>query len=170
MFRLTGSGMHRYTRRQLRHDLAAARAECLRLDRIILDQDNRIATLEENNAQLKADHVDVGVERQLREQAEERAQELAARLVPYEAKRQNDCKTDVPQMYRDIDFGERPTEPDGIRHVGDEFPDDYLNHTRQTWHARHRPVGPAVLDVTLTEPGPGDGQRFAATARVAAHP
>jgi hypothetical protein len=68
---------------------------------------------------------------------------------------------------------DQATHPEGIRHIGAEFPHDYLDRTRQAWQPvpladsplAKAPVGPAVLEVRLDEPTAEN--RFPATARIA---
>lgn len=97
---LAGSGIRRYTRQHLVHDRDAARAEVLRLEGELRTADAAVRELDGQVAQLKADAVDVSVERQLRKAAEERVAALTARLRIFEA--------------RDVDPDEQAPEPGGI--------------------------------------------------------
>ncbi|MFB7162284.1 hypothetical protein [Streptomyces sp. NPDC056242] len=110
-------GLHRYTRAQLRHDRDAARAECRRLDGVIRGLDVTVIEQGEENARLKADAVDVSVERQLRTAAEAKARRLEEKLRALQAADDNANSVTVPPAHRDIDPDEMPTEPAGI-HVG----------------------------------------------------
>lgn len=110
----TGTGLRRYTRKHLVHDRDAARAEVLRLQDVINGQDWQLLEQGERIAQLEADAVDVGVERQLREAAEAKAADLGRQLTGLRARIANEHAVTVPPMHRDLDPDELPTEPGGI--------------------------------------------------------
>ncbi|MER7738855.1 hypothetical protein ABTX34_11110 [Streptomyces sp. NPDC096538] len=109
-----GTGLRRYTRTHLKHDRDAARAEVLRLEGVIRERDTTVHQRDEHIAQLKADAVDVSVERQRREAAEERAEELQRQLLALQARTANDNAVTVPPMVRPVDADEQPTEPRGF--------------------------------------------------------
>lgn len=112
---LAGTGIRRYTRRHLRHDRDAARAEVLRLERVIRELDAGTRRRDERIHQLEADAVDVSVERQLRLLAEDRADEVEARYLALKARVDNEHAITVPPMHRDLDEeDEQRTEPGGI--------------------------------------------------------
>jgi hypothetical protein len=106
-----GSGLHRLTRRGLKHDRDAARAEVLRLEGVIRDLDTTVAEKDEQISQLQADAVDVSVERKLRASAEEWASELHAEVCKLRAREANEHAVTVPPM-QPIDPDE--TKPNGI--------------------------------------------------------
>ncbi|CAL9665749.1 hypothetical protein SUDANB145_07387 (plasmid) [Streptomyces sp. enrichment culture] len=110
-----GTGLHRYTRAHLVHDLEAAREEVLRLASIIRDRDTQVIEQGERIAQLEADHVDVGVEQQLRQRAEERADRLEQQLLAQAARLANEHAVTVPPMHRPVDDpDDTATAPRGI--------------------------------------------------------
>lgn len=112
---LTGTGIRRYTRRHLRHDRDAARAEVLRLEGVIRELDAAALRRNERIHQLEADAVDVSVERQLRLLAEEKADEIEARYLALKSRVDNEHAITVPPMHRDLDAeDEQRTEPGGI--------------------------------------------------------
>lgn len=111
---LVGTGLRRYTKTHLRHDRDAARAEVLRQRGVIRGLRATVARQGEHIAQLEANAVDVGVERQLRAAAEERADELEKRLRAFEARDANEHAVTVPPMHRDPHPDDTPTEPRGI--------------------------------------------------------
>ncbi|MFE6903834.1 hypothetical protein ACFVFJ_44635 [Streptomyces sp. NPDC057717] len=114
---IVATGLHRYTRAQLRHDRDAARAECRRLDGVIRGLDVTVIEQGEEIARLKADAVDVSVERQLRVAAEAKARGIEEQLRAVQAAADNANSVTVPAGRRDIDPDDMPTEPAGI-HVG----------------------------------------------------
>lgn len=109
-----GTGLRRYTRAHLRHDRDAARREVLRLEGVIRGLDTTITEQQERIAQLEADAVDVSVERQLRQAAEEQAGDLERELTSLRARAANEHAVTVPPMERPVDPDEQPTEPRGI--------------------------------------------------------
>ncbi|NUS58513.1 MAG: hypothetical protein HOV66_27225 [Streptomycetaceae bacterium] len=109
-----GTGLRRYTRKHLVHDRDAARAEVLRLQGVIAELDWKIFEQGERIAQLEADAVDVGVERQLREAAAVKVADLDRQLTGLKARMANETAITVPPMHRDVDPDELPTEPGGI--------------------------------------------------------
>lgn len=111
---LSGTGLHRYTRRHCVHDRDAARAEILRLERVIRRLEAAAAERGEHIAQLEANAVDVSVERQLRALAEERGDEFEARYVALKSRLANEHAITVPPMRRPVDEDDQPTEPVGI--------------------------------------------------------
>jgi hypothetical protein len=112
---LAGTGLRRYTRRHLRHDRDAARAEVLRLEGDIRELDAAAHRRDEQIHQLEADAVDVSVERQLRLLAEEKADEFEGRYLALKARVDNEHAITVPPMHRDLDEeDEQRTEPAGI--------------------------------------------------------
>lgn len=108
------TGLRRYTRRHLRHDRDAARAEVLRLEDVIHDLENAAHRQTQRVHQLEADAVDVSVERQQRLLAEEKADDYEARYLALKARVDNEHAITVPPMHRDLDEDEQPTEPAGI--------------------------------------------------------
>jgi hypothetical protein len=111
---LRGTGMRRYTRKHLVHDRDTARARILHLEAALRDRDTDVDDRDQTIAQLRADAVDVGVERQLRKAAEEWAGELLAKVTKFEAAEANAHAVTVPPMHRDIDPDETATDPVGI--------------------------------------------------------
>lgn len=110
---LKGTGLRRYTRKHLRHDRDAARAEILRLEGVIRGLDTTVRQRDDEIAQLKADAVDVSVERKLRKDAERRAKEADSRYLVRKSAHDNQYSVTVPPMHRDIDPDEQPTVPRG---------------------------------------------------------
>jgi hypothetical protein len=111
---LNPTGLRRYTRKHLVHDRDAARAEVLRLEGVIRGLDAAAIARNERIAQLEADAVDVGVERQLREAAEKKAADLERQLRALKARVANETAISLPPAHRDIDPDEQITEPAGI--------------------------------------------------------
>jgi hypothetical protein len=111
---LAGTGLRRYTRVHCRHDRDAARAEILRLERVIAGLDTAARRSNERIHQLEADAVDVTVERQQRLLAEEKADDFERRYLALKARVDNEHAVTVPPMHRDVDPEEQPTEPGGI--------------------------------------------------------
>ncbi|MFD4569342.1 hypothetical protein ACFWOX_33895 [Streptomyces sp. NPDC058467] len=112
---LAPTGLRRYTRRHLRHDRDAARAEVLRLEGIIRDLDAAAHRRDGRIHELEADAVDVSVERQLRLLAEEKADEFEALYLALKSRVDNEHAITVPPMRRDLDEeDEQRTEPVGI--------------------------------------------------------
>ncbi|MER6821624.1 hypothetical protein ABT316_19200 [Streptomyces cellulosae] len=109
-----GTGLRRYTRAHLKHDRDAARAEVLRLEGVIRECDTAVHQRDERIAQLEADAVDLSVERKLRLEAEERAEELQQKLLALQARTANENAVTVPPMVRPVDPDEQPTEPHGV--------------------------------------------------------
>jgi hypothetical protein len=88
-----------------------ANARAVRLDEAEAEAD----ALTAENAQLRADHIDVGVERQQREQAEQQLAGAEEKLRAYRAAEENANAVTVPQVgHRDVDPDDCPTEPVGI--------------------------------------------------------
>ncbi|MFE7954433.1 hypothetical protein [Streptomyces sp. NPDC057413] len=108
------TGLRRYTRAHLRHDRDAARAEVLRLEGVIRGLEATVHEQGQRIAQLEADAVDVGVERQLREKAERRADELDRELTALKAREANEHAVTVPPAHREVDPDDAPTVPAGI--------------------------------------------------------
>ncbi|MEW2300235.1 hypothetical protein AB0958_09670 [Streptomyces sp. NPDC006655] len=111
---LAGTGLHRYSRQHCRHDRDAARAEVLRLEAVIRGLDTTVIEQGERIAQLEADAVDVSVERQLRERAEEHAAEVEQEFLALKARVDNEHAISVPRWRRPVDEDDKPTEPAGI--------------------------------------------------------
>ncbi|MEU6661208.1 hypothetical protein [Streptomyces sp. NPDC046821] len=111
---LAATGLHRYTRQQLAHDRDAARAEVLRLDGVIRGLDQKVIALGNENEQLRADAVDVSVERQLRQAAEDKASQLEEQLRALKAADANRNRITVPPVPRDIDSDDKATVPAGV--------------------------------------------------------
>lgn len=111
---LRPTGLRRYTRKHLVHDRDAARAEVLRLEGVIRGLDTTVIEQGEHIAQLTADAVDVGVERQLRTAAEEKADDLERQLRELKARDANANAITLPPMHRDIDDDEQATDPAGF--------------------------------------------------------
>lgn len=109
-----GTGIRRYTRAHCRHDRDAARAEVRRLEAEIRKLDTAAHRSAQRIHQLEMDAVDVSVERQLRELAEEKAVDYEARYFALKACVDNDNAVTVPPMQRDVDPDEQATEPGGI--------------------------------------------------------
>jgi hypothetical protein len=146
----TGAGAHRYTKRHLRHDRDAAREECRRLRNRL-----RHTASELGNAVVEVNEL----------------QTQLARALDANEKYATAVSTQIG--VRDTSaIEDQATVPRGVQHVGDEFPDDYLDQRREKWQPTplqdsplaKAPVGPAVLAVELGDPTPE--QRFPATARV----
>jgi hypothetical protein len=111
---LAGTGLRRYTRKHLVHDRDAARAEVLRLEGVIRRLDGAAIARNERITQLEADAVDVGVERQLRAAAEEKATDLERQLRAIKSRVANETAISLPPAYRDISPDEAPTHPRGL--------------------------------------------------------
>jgi hypothetical protein len=111
---LAGTGLRRYTRKHLVHDRDAARAEVLRLEGVIRHLDGAAIARHERIAQLEADAVDVGVERQLRAAAEEKATDLERQLRAAKARVANETAISLPPPYRDFSPDEAATHPRGL--------------------------------------------------------
>lgn len=109
-----GTGLRRYTRAHLVHDRDAARAEVLRLEGELRAADGAVRERDQLIARLKADAVDVSVERQLRLAAEKTTEALTARLRVFEARDANATAISVPPAHRDVDPDDQPTHPTGI--------------------------------------------------------
>lgn len=109
-----GTGRRRYTRAHLVHERDAARAEVLRLEGVLRDADALVVQQVLRIQQMEADAVDVSVERQLRELAEEKADDYEARYFALKACVDNEHAITVPPMRRDVDPDEQATEPGGI--------------------------------------------------------
>jgi hypothetical protein len=109
-----GTGLRRYTRAHLVHDRDAARSEVLRLEAKLRAADTAVRERDQELGQLRADAVDVSVERKLRQEAEQRVEALTARLRIFEARDANASAVTVPRMHRDVDPDEQATEPGGI--------------------------------------------------------
>jgi septal ring factor EnvC (AmiA/AmiB activator) len=110
-FPLRGTGLRRYTRKNLRHDRDAARAEVLRLERQIRTLDAANHAKDQRIAELEANAVDVSVERQLHLLAEERANEFESKFRALKAQVDNEHAITVPPMHRDIEPDETSTQP-----------------------------------------------------------
>lgn len=95
-FSLRPTGLRRYTRKHLRHDLDAARAEALRLDGVIRERDTTVRARDERISQLEADVVDVSVERQLRLLAEDKADDYERRFYELKATFDNEHAISLP--------------------------------------------------------------------------
>lgn len=111
---LVGTGLRRYTRVHCRHDRDAARAEVLHLEAEIRRLENAALRRNERIHELKADAVDVSVERQLRLLAEEKADDNERRFLALKSRVDNEHAVTVPPMRRDVDPDEQATEPSGI--------------------------------------------------------
>ncbi|MFF1297976.1 MULTISPECIES: hypothetical protein [unclassified Streptomyces] len=109
-----GTGIRRYTRAHCRHDRDAARAEVIRLEGEIRKLEAAAHRSAGRIHQLEADAVDVSVERQLRELAEEKADDYEARYFALKACVDNTNAITVPPMHRPVDPDEQATEPGGI--------------------------------------------------------
>lgn len=134
--KLAPTGLRRYTRKQERHDRDAARAECDRLRGRIVARDERIGELEEQNAQLIANAVDVSVERKLRVEAETKAAELGRALTACQSELANLRAITPAAAERDTSAMEdQATDPLGIpvrtmRALDPNSPDYELPWTR----------------------------------------
>lgn len=111
-----GTGLRRYTRKHLRHDRDAARAEVLRLEGVINGLDWLVFERGERIDQLEADAVDVSVERQLRRLAEEKADDYERRYFALKARVDNEHAITVPPASPDPDPApdDEHTAPNGI--------------------------------------------------------
>jgi hypothetical protein len=109
---LRGTGLRRYTRKRLVHDRDAARAEVLRLEGVIRGLDAMVLEANAEIEQLRADVVDVGVERQLRADAVAHAAETERKYLALKAASDNEHAVTVPPMHRPADDpDETPTRP-----------------------------------------------------------
>ncbi|WP_406325864.1 hypothetical protein OG784_13035 [Streptomyces sp. NBC_01617] len=134
--KLAPTGLRRYTRKQERHDRDAARAESNRLNSVVANRDTRIGKLEEQNAQLIANAVDVSVERKLRAEAETKAAELGRALTACQSELANlRAITPVPAERDTRAMEDQATDPLGIpvrslRALDPNSPDYELPWTR----------------------------------------
>jgi hypothetical protein len=110
-FTLRGTGLRRYTRKHLVHDRDAARAEILRLEGVLRAADSEALGLREEISQLKANAVDVSVERQLRAEADERAAEAEAKYLALKATSDNEHAITLSPMHRPADPDDTVTQP-----------------------------------------------------------
>lgn len=109
---LRGTGLRRYTRKRLVHDRDAARAEVLRLEGELRVADGEADRLRTQIEQLRADAVDVGVERQLRADAVAHAADTERKYLALKAVSDNEHAVTVPPMHRPADDpDETPTQP-----------------------------------------------------------
>lgn len=113
-FTLRGTGLRRYTRKHLVHDRDAARAHILHLECVIRERNAGLHARDQMIEQLRADAVDVGVERQLRAAAEKWASEVQAKYLALKAVSDNTNAITVPPMHRPVDPDETATDPTGI--------------------------------------------------------
>lgn len=91
--------------------------------------------------------------------AEQQRDDDYAELVALRQFKANVLSVSTLPPHGDPDPDNQETEP--VRHVGDEFPEDYLDQMRTGWKPK-----PAVLEVDLGEPTAEN--RFPATARISA--
>lgn len=104
------------------------------------------------------------------DEARGQCKKLRQELAPHRAAEANANKVDVPPMVRDTSAVEdQATEP--VRHVGNEFPDDYLDQRRTGWKPPvplHQAPFATPQAVTVVTPIPREpiSMRFAAGHRV----
>jgi hypothetical protein len=150
--------------RELSHQMDGARDYIKRLLRQLVEADQHVtwyfAEVRQTAGQLGVAVVEA-MEFEARALVAERQRgDDYEELVALRQFKANVCSVSTLPAHGGGEPDDQETEP--VQHVGDDFPDDYLDQMRQGWGPK--PVGPAVLEVRLDEPTAE--HRFPATARI----